>query len=103
MAKANVSPLIRQLARVHRRLLVQSLINSLTWFWAGSILLATGWFVAQPLLIQPSPEWLLWTVAGGLVGLATILAVVLGALRAPSKLAAALSLDSEFGLKERVT
>src|SRR5207253_6500750 len=103
MAKPSPSPLTKQLTRVHRRLLVQSLVNSLIWFWAGSILLAAVWFIVQPLTLEHPPVWLRWVVAGGVVGLGTVLAVVVGALRAPTKLAAALSLDSAFGLKERVT
>jgi hypothetical protein len=103
MAKTALSPLYKQLARVHRRLLLQSLVNALIWFWAGAILLAAAWFIAQPLLLQQPPQWLRWVVAGGLVGAGTMAAVVCGALWAPSRLAAALSLDSEFGLKERVT
>ena len=103
MAKTSLSPLYKQLARVHRRLLWQSLVNSLVWFWAGSILLAAVWFLVQPLILEQPPVWLRWVVAGSLVGAATVLAVVVGALRAPSRLAAALSLDSEFDLRERVT
>ena len=103
MAKTGLSPLYKQLARVHRRLLVQSLLNALMWFWAGAILLAAVWFLLQPLVLEHPPQWLRWVVAGGLVGLGTVLAALCGALWAPSKLAAALSLDSEFGLKERVT
>jgi len=103
MANATLSPLYKQLARVHRRLLLQSLVNSLIWFWAGAILLAAAWFLLQPLMLEQPPVWLRWVVAGGALGLATVVAVVVGALRAPSRLAAALSLDSEFGLKERVT
>jgi hypothetical protein len=103
MAKAKLSPLYLQLARVHRRMLWQSLVNTLAWFWAGSILLAAVWFLVQPMVVEQPPDWLRWVVAGGLLGLGTVLAVLVGALRAPSKLAAALSLDSVFGLKERVT
>jgi len=103
MAKTGLSPLYKQLARVHRRLLVQSLLNALMWFWAGAILLAAVWFLLQPLVLEHPPQWLRWVVAGGILGLGTVLAALCGALWAPSKLAAALSLDSEFGLKERVT
>jgi len=103
MANASLSPLYRQLARVHRRLLLQSLVNTLIWFWVGAILLTAAWFLIQPLLLEQPPVWLRWVVAGGALGLATVVAAVVGALRAPSRLAAALSLDSEFGLKERVT
>src|SRR5438445_5820422 len=103
MAKSNVSPLTQQLARVHRRLLIQSLVNSLIWFWAGAILLAAAWILVQRFALDQLQVWVTWVVAGGIVALGTITALVVGAFRAPSRLAAALSLDSKFGLKERVT
>jgi hypothetical protein len=103
MASSKPSLLHRQVTRVHRRLLWQSLLNTLVWCWAAALLLAAAWFVAQPQVLDQPPAWLRWTVAGGLVGLATLVGVLLGALRSPSRLAAALSLDAEFGLKERVT
>jgi uncharacterized coiled-coil DUF342 family protein len=59
--------------------------------------------VAQPFLQHAPPSWLRLGVAEGLVGGATLLAVLLGVLRAPRRLAAALLLDERFGLKERVT
>jgi hypothetical protein len=103
MASAKVSLLHRQVARVHRRLVLQTFLNSLAWCWAGAILLSAGWFLLQPYVIEGSPDWLRWIVASGLVGASTVLAIVLGLVRAPSRLMAALSLDSAFGLKERVT
>jgi hypothetical protein len=103
MASAKLTPLHRQVARVHRRLFLQTLLNFLTWCWAGAILLSAGWFVAQPHLLTQPPQWLRWVVAGGALGAGTVLAVVFAILRAPPKLTAALSLDSAFGLKERVT
>src|SRR5207245_4098409 len=103
MASAKVSLLQRQVVRVHRRLVLQTFLNLLAWCWAAAILLAAGWFLLQPYVIDAPPDWVRWTVAGGLVGASTLLAVVLGFVRAPSRLLAALSLDSAFGLKERVT
>ncbi len=106
MASASLSPLHRQVARVHRRLLLQTLVNSLIWCWTGAILVCVGWFLLQPhLLSEPlrSSNALRWAVAGGIVGAGTLLAAVLCWLRAPSRLTAALSLDERFGLKERVT
>src|SRR5262249_61975449 len=50
-----------------------------------------------------APPWLRWAAAGGLTGIATILAVILAVLRRPTAVAAALSLDAKFGLKERIT
>ncbi|HLJ94539.1 MAG TPA: hypothetical protein VKU02_15230 [Gemmataceae bacterium] len=103
MASAKVSLLQRQITRVRRRLILQTLLNSLAWCWAAAILLSAGWFLLEPALLDGPPRWLRWTVAGGLVGGATVLGVVLGLIRGPSQLIAALSLDSAFGLKERVT
>jgi hypothetical protein len=103
MASATPSPLHRQIARVSRRLFLQTLLDSLAWCWAGAFLLAAVWFLADPLVPGDRPEGLRWWVAGGLAGLGAVLAVALAVLRAPSKLAAALSMDERFGLKERVT
>jgi hypothetical protein len=103
MANTKVSLLHRQVARVHRRLVLQTFLNSLAWCWVGAVLLSAAWFLLQPYLIGEAPGWVRWAVAGGLGSLATLLAVALGLVRAPSRLMAALSLDAAFGLKERVT
>jgi hypothetical protein len=103
MAKATPSPLVRQLGQVRRRLFLRTLLNTLAVCWTGATLLAVGWFLLQPLLLEKPGDGLRWMVAGGLLATATGLAVVLAVLRAPSRLTSALSLDAEFGLKERVT
>jgi hypothetical protein len=103
MPSPSLSPLHRQLTRVGRRLFLQTFLGRLFGCWAGALALAAAWFVAQPHLFPAlAPEWRL-AVAGGLVGVATILAVALAILQAPSKITAALLLDEKFGLKERVT
>src|SRR5713226_1473283 len=103
MAKATLSPLHRHIAHVSRRLFLQTLLACLLWCWAGSLLLVAGWFLLQPHLFPTlSPAWRLG-VAGSLLGLGTLVAIVLGVLRAPSRVAAALLLDERFALKERVT
>src|SRR5438270_8382961 len=93
MARAKVSLLHRQIARVHRRLVLQSLLNALAWCWAGAILLSAAWFLLQPHVMDGPPAWLRWTVAGGLVGAGTLLGGILGWVRSPSQLMAALHLD----------
>ncbi len=93
----------RQVTRVGRRLFLQTLLDSLVWCWVAALALAAGWFLLQPYILQANPEWLRWTVAGGLLGVGLLVAVVLAVIRAPSRLAAALSLDERFGLRERVT
>jgi hypothetical protein len=103
MAAATPSHLQRQIARVSRRLFVQSLLDSLIACWAIALLLAAAWCVAEPHVAVGSPPWLRWAMAGGLAGIATLLAIILAVVRRPSSLDAALSLDEKFGLKERIT
>jgi hypothetical protein len=93
----------RQIARVGRRLFLQTLLDCLVWCLAGALILSAGWFLLQPLVLTSPPAWLRWTVAGSSVGVGAVLAVLLAVLRAPSRLAAALSLDEKFNLRERVT
>lgn len=103
MARPTQPLLHRQIARVSRRLFWQVLLDTLAWCWTGALVLATGWFLAQPWILNEPQPWLRWAVTGGLLGTASLLALILAVLRAPSRLAAALSLDERFGLKERVT
>lgn len=98
-----LAPVEQQIRRVSRRLFVQTLLDRVVWCWAGALVLAVAWFLVQPLLFAAAEEWVRWAAAGGVVGAATLLAVVLARLRAPSRLDAALALDEQFGLKERVT
>src|SRR5262245_60440754 len=103
MARPPLSPLHRQLARVSRRLVVQSLLAWLLWCWAAALLLSAAWFLVQTYLLEGPADWVRLAVAGGTLGVSTILGVMWGVLRAPPKLAAALLLDERFELKERVT
>lgn len=103
MARPQAPPLQRQLARVRRRLFWQTLLGCLFWCWAGALALSAAWFLAQSFLLTAPPGWLRLAVAGGLVGSATLLGVILGVLRTPGRLDAALLLDEKFGLRERVT
>jgi len=103
MTSPQPSLLETQVNRVNRRLFVQSLLNRLVLCWSVALAASLLWFLIQPFAIGGAASWLRWSVAGGLVLVATIVAIVLTALRAPSKLASALSLDERFGLKERVT
>lgn len=99
-----MSPVLRkQVSRVGRRLFLQTLLDCLAWCWIVALALSVCWFLVQPYLVGPSPEWLRWTVAGSLVGVATLVGVVLAVVWAPSRLATALALDERFGLRERVT
>lgn len=108
MAATPLGPLHQQIARVSRRLLLQSFVQYLIWCWAGALVLSAVGFLVQ-LLLQPTISGLAfepaqrWLAAGGVVGLATVVAVVLALVRSPSKPYAALELDEKFNLKERVT
>jgi hypothetical protein len=103
MASPSLTPLYRQLARVSRRLFLQTLVDILAWCWAAALVLSAVWLLVEPLLPGERTDGLRWAVAGGIGLTGTMLAVLLAVLRAPNKLEAALSLDERFGLKERVT
>src|SRR5258708_983956 len=97
------SALDRQVRRGPRPAVPRSLLALVAWSWVTALAVAAGWFLVQPYLLPDAPDWLRWTVLGGLAGLASLAGVVLAVLRAPSPVAAALSLDERFSLKERVT
>jgi hypothetical protein len=93
----------RQLARVRRRLFLGLLLNTLVWSWVVALAVAVGWFVVQPYLFPTGGLVLRSAVAGGLVGVGTIVGLVLACLRGPSRVEAALAIDERFRLRERVT
>jgi hypothetical protein len=103
MVSPSLTSLHRQLARVSRRLFLQGLVDVLAWCWAGALVLAAGWLLVAPHIPGPLTEERAWPVAAGIGLVSTVLAVVLAVLRKPDKLAAALTLDERFNLKERVT
>ncbi|MHB1421843.1 MAG: hypothetical protein ACYC3I_01335 [Gemmataceae bacterium] len=103
MARTPATPLDRQLGRVRRRLFLQILLRTLVWCWLASFACAVSWFLAEPFAVPGASPSLRWTVADGLLGMFTIVAVALAVRRAPSRIAAALALDEHFHLKERVT
>jgi hypothetical protein len=85
---------------------LQTVSNALLWGWAGALVVAAAWFLTQTYGFEEpwrSSAGLLWGVVGGVVLAATALAAAYAAWRAPSKLAAALTLDERFDLRERVT
>src|ERR1043166_1762893 len=103
MARPTRSLLDRQVTRVRRRLVVQTLLNLGTLCWSTAFITSAAWFLVQPWLLTAAPPALRWGIAGGILAAATVLAGVLAWLWAPPRLSAALSLDERFGLKERVT
>jgi hypothetical protein len=103
MASSTLTPLHKQVSRVSRRLFLQGFVDVLAWCWAGALVLAAAWLLAEPLIPGQRAEWVRWAVPGGVGLAATVLAVVLAILRKPDRLSAALTLDERFNLKERVT
>ena len=103
MARAKPSPLERQLTKATRRLFLHTLLSCLFWGWFLTLLISAGWFLAQSQITGPMTPSMRLMVAGGLIGVATLVGLILALLRAPAKVAAALLMDERFGLKERVT
>ncbi len=93
----------RQIARVRRRLFIQTLVQTLSRCWIAALLAAVVWFVAEPFVVRDGIPNLRWYVLGGSLTAATLLAVALAYWRRTTVLSAALSLDERFQLKERVT
>jgi hypothetical protein len=103
MSHSSATALDRQLARVRRRLFLQTLLQTLVGSWLAALALSVGWFLAEPYAVPGAASSLRWTIAGSLAGAGGVLAIVLAMLRMPSRIAAALDLDARFQLKERVT
>src|SRR5262249_5631502 len=103
MSRSQQTPLEQQITRAHRRLTGQSIVDSLIACWALGFLGAALWLLAQPFFWTQSPLWTRWMVSGEVFAVSTIAGVAIGRLRAPTRLMAALTLDSTFGLKERAT
>jgi hypothetical protein len=103
MKRSAPPPLQEQLRRVRRRLSAQGLLDRLIIWCSAGVVLTTMWFLFQPVLFHSPPSWLRWAVSGGILILMMMVASVMSALKAPNGLAAALALDEEFGLRERVT
>jgi hypothetical protein len=103
MSRATPTPLDRQLSRVRRRLFLQTLVETTVKGWVVALAVSACWFLAQPFVVADAPQWLRWTVLGGAAGFATIATILWAVLRVPSRVAAALSLDERFQLRERAT
>ncbi len=93
----------RQVRRVRRRLVWQTLVRSVLTGWSAALVLAALWFVLRPFAFAGLGEEARWAVPAAFLGLGTLAGIVLTWLRAPSSVAAALALDERFTLRERVT
>jgi hypothetical protein len=97
------SLLDRQVARVRRRLFLQTLLEMLVWSWIGALALSAVWLLIQPYLLAEAPARHQEMAIGITIGAGAGVAVVLAFLWRPSPVLAALALDERFALKERVT
>jgi len=93
----------RSVRRAHRRLFGNSLLSKLGVGLATGMALGLVWFLAEPWLLQTSPDHLRWTVLGSLAAVGAVVAIVLAVVKSPTLATAALELDGRFELRERVT
>lgn len=103
MSLAPKSAVHRQVAIASQRLFVQKLLDSMIWCWTAALLASVVWFLAQPWLLGKQEDWVRWAIAGGIFGVATVVAIVRALQLSPSRVSAALELDGRFQLRERVT
>ncbi len=95
--------LSRQIRRVHRRLVLQSLAAKLAWCWFVTLVLAAIAIGAGKL--WPLVDDRTWAIgcAGTALAVGTLAAVVWTWARRQNALEAAVEIDRRFGLKERVS
>jgi hypothetical protein len=93
----------KQVRAIRRRLTFQAFLQMLLVAWAIALVAGGLWFLMRELLYPTSPQWLLWTVPGALLGAVTLFAIIASWLTAPSLVTASLFLDERCDLKERVT
>jgi hypothetical protein len=75
MASPTLVNMERQVKRVQRRLVLQQFVDAAVFAAAAALLVATCWFLVQPILVTNSDGSLRWLVAAALGVAATGLAV----------------------------
>jgi uncharacterized coiled-coil DUF342 family protein len=93
----------RQVQCVRRRLLARSMVEALFNFWALGFLVCGVWFLLRPFVASAVGDWARYGIPAGILVGTTVTAILWSSLKAPKAAAAALALDAEFDLKERVT
>jgi hypothetical protein len=93
----------KQIGRVRRRLFLQVVFESLVVCMAIGLFTAMLWFLVRPLAFSDAGEAVRWSVAGGLLALSAIGALLVAWKRRPMRIDSSLALDERFGLRERVT
>lgn len=92
----------KQIRRARRRLIFLVCTRTLAIGWIAALGISALWMLAEPFLIESPAGWLRWVVAGGLTALATLIALYCAIRRAPTATTAAMAIDHEFDLRERV-
>ena len=93
----------RSVRKARRRLIADTLLNSLFVGWAAALAVGIVWLLAEPWVMESPGENLRWYVLGGATALATLAVIVRAWWLAPSRQSVALEVDNRFDLKERVT
>lgn len=92
----------KQIRSARRRLIFLVVARSMAIGWIAALILSAVWMLAEPYLVESPSWWLRWAVAGGLTAIATVAALWVACRRAPTATSAALAIDHEFDLRERV-
>jgi hypothetical protein len=93
----------RHISNVRRRLIAGTMLDKIAICWSAGFIVSALWLLAQPWIAGGSDDWLRWGVIGAVLGAATAQGLWWSWRAAPSRLGAALALDRQFGLQERVT
>ena len=90
----------RPIGQVYRRLRVRRFLSALVWSLAGTLLLAAILMGVDRLGYPvPGPDWLPLAIAGGA---SFLIASLVASFSGPSRVDAAVAIDREFGLNERL-
>lgn len=93
-----------QVTRVRRRMLLQRFAYNLCWAWFIALCIAMIACAATKIwALSFDPMMWLSTWAGGASGVAILVALLMTWYRAPSVADAAIAIDQQFGLKERLS
>lgn len=98
-----LTTLERFINRARRRLFGDRLLHAVGVGLSTGLGVGLAWFLAEPWLLAPPPEWLRWTVLGTTAGIGLLGGVLWAVVGRPSREAAALELDRRFDLRERIT
>jgi septal ring factor EnvC (AmiA/AmiB activator) len=102
MAEDALQSIAVPVARVRRRLIGSQLIRTCAAAWLAGLVLAAAWMLLEPVAAHAAEPWRRWAILGGLIAVGTVWAVARTLRQAPRPADAALAIDREFGLSERV-